>query len=269
MWKSFLNKSQFGENYALFVPYHQASRYESVCSLRLRLVRPDGTQLFSEMATVKLAGEPREDKSIRQLVSPREQSIRPDRSRDLQVDLQQRRPVSNRAATIGSIQEGSLSLAKESASSDQILDEHARLKIQQYEAQLAEMHTTFAPKNDRQQSSARALQQDISDLMPAIREVSRDRQKTLQRVTPAAHEVFAPEEPQHLERTTFNDDQSQSSIWTDTTDFRELRRTDASEAPAKIHSLSRPLRRATNPESSRRSTDEDSLQALQLARITE
>jgi hypothetical protein len=213
VWKSFLNKSQFGTNYTVFVPYAQASKYESVCSLRLRLDQPDGTQVFSDMATVKLSGEPREDKSIRQLVDPREHSIRPDRSRELRVDLDARSDSNSRVATIGSIEEGELSLSDEYTArdhgaphagandrgvSDRAADERARLQIQRYEAKLAEMHAAFEKDGARQQRSTRQLNnetrqfnQGLQDLMPAIREVSRENQKSQHRVTPATHEVFS------------------------------------------------------------------------------
>ena len=213
VWKSFRNKSQVGTNYGLFVPFDQASKYESICSLRLRLVQADGTQVFSDMATVKLAGEPRDDKSIRQLVSPREHSISPERSRELRVDQEQRHNTSDRATTIGSIKEGSISLSGNSATSDKVLDDHARLKIRRYEVRLAEMHAEYELNNvPEHQHSPRNLREDISDLMPAIRKVSHGSQQQRQRVTPAAHEVFSTEEPQRVEHADFNEDRSQSSI---------------------------------------------------------
>ncbi|MGZ0168962.1 MAG: hypothetical protein ACKVHE_05365 [Planctomycetales bacterium] len=270
VWKSFLNKSQVGTNYTVFVPYAQASKYESVCSLRLRLDQPDGTQVFSDMATVKLSGEPREDKSIRQLVSPREHSISPERSRELQVDIQQQRDSSDRARTIGSIKEGSLSLSNDDATDNEILDDHARLRIQRYESQLAEMHDEYEQNDGRQAShSTRSLEDKISDLMPAIRKVSRGRTKPRQRVRPAAHEVFAAEEPRHVEHADFSNDRSQSSVWGEDRFKHASQPTSSSRSEVKIQTSSRPLNRRRNSVKRPVWSDDAQLQALQLARISE
>lgn len=273
VWKSFLQKSQFGSNYAVFIPYANGSMSESVCSLRLRLNLPDGSQIFSDMATVKLAGEPREDKSIRQLVSPREHSIRPDRSRELQVDLEQRRDAADRATTIGSIREGSLSLSENNAAADETLDDHARLKIQRYEARLAKMHADYERSNIRAHpDSTRNLRDEISDLMPAIRKLSHGSQqqrRERQPVTPSAHEVFSTEEPQNVERADFTHDTSQSSFWNDDRSTRLSGRTIESSSPVKIRRLSRPLNRQRESPRTPVWSDEDQLQALQLARISE
>lgn len=270
VWKSFRTTSQVGTNYSLFVPYDEASQYESVCSLRLRLVQPDGTQVFSDMATVKLAGEPREDKSIRQLVSPREHSISPERSRELQVDLQRQRRSSDRSTTIGSITEGNLSLSENGSSNNSTLEEHARLKIQRYEAQLAEMHTEYEQTNGRRyQDSPRNIRDEISDLLPAIRKVSHGSRTPRQRVTPAAHDVFSPEEPQPDEQPGFSDDRSQSSLGGSRPMTGTLLPAPESSSGGKIRSFSRPLNRRRHREKSPDWSDENQLQALQLARISD
>ena len=270
VWKSFLNKSQFGTNYTVFVPYSKASRYESICSLRLRLDRPDGSQLFSDMATVKLTGEPRLDKSIRQLVSPREHSIHPDRSRELRVDLEQRQNGSGRAATIGSIKEGTLSLSSSVATDDQTLDEHARLKIQRYEARFAEMHAEYERSNPpERRHSTRNLRDEFSDLMPAIRKVSHGEQQQRQRVTPAALEVFSVEEPSPVEHADFNHAPAQSSIWNNDHMPRLSRQPDASGSATRIRNFSRPLNRHRDQPRTPAWSDDDQLQALRLARISE
>jgi len=275
VWKSLLANSQFGSNYTVFVPHAAASKYESICSLRLRLDQPDGSQLFSDMATIKLAGEPREDKSIRQLVSPREHSIRPDRSRELRVDLKQRHDTTDRAATIGSITEGSMSLSENDASendatSDETLDDHARLKIQRYEARLAEMHAEYERSNTREhRDSTRNLRDEISDLMPAIRKVSRGSHQQHQRVTPSAHEVFSAEEPQRVEHADFNSERSQSSFWSDDRPTRLSRQTTESGSAVKTRSLSRSLNRHRESLRTPAWSGDDHLQALQLARISE
>jgi hypothetical protein len=271
VWKSFRNKSQVGTNYALFVPYDKASQYDSICSLRLRLVQPDGAKLFSDMATVKLAGEPREDKSIRQLVSPRERSISPERSRELRVDLQQPSDSSDRSATIGSIQEGNLSLQTFSAISDQSLDDHARLKIQRYEARLAEMHAEYERANGRRyQESPRNVRDEISDLLPAIRKVSHDsRAPHHQQVTPAAHEVFSDEEPLPVQRADYDDARSRSSIWNDNRSEVHSGQTSNSTSDGRIKNFSQPLSRRHEPAQQPVWSDDSELQALQLARIAE
>ncbi len=274
VWKSFRNESQVGTNYAFFVPHDKASKYESNCSLRLRLDQPDGSQIFSDMATVKLAGELRRDKSIRQLVSPREHSIRPDRSRELRVDLEQGRDAADRATTIGSIREGSLSLSENDATAEEALNDHARLKIQRYEALLAEMHADYERSNTQaRRDSTRNLRDEISDLMPAIRKVSpgsRQQRQTRQRVTPSAHEVFSTDEPQHLEHADLTtDERSQSSFWNDDRSARISRRTNESGSTIRTRRLSRPLNRRRESPRTPVWSDDDDLQALQLARIAE
>ncbi len=54
-----LSKTQFGPAYNLFVPCPTADYHEASCALRLRLNRPDGSHLFSDMTNVKLTGTPR------------------------------------------------------------------------------------------------------------------------------------------------------------------------------------------------------------------
>lgn len=195
-WGSFKNESQIGTNYSLFVPYKSSGQYETVCSLRVRLDRPDGGQLLSDMASVKLAGEPREDRSIRQLVSPREHSIRPDRSSELQVNLDSRSISNDRSTTIGSIREGSVSPAD-----DDTVDGRNRSQVQAYRAKLAAMHARFEQNTGPQHRSSGNRNPDISDLLPAIRQVSGRVQQQQRRVTPAAHEIFASEEVTPVEST--------------------------------------------------------------------
>lgn len=271
-WKSFRSESQFGTNYSVFVPYDRASRYESTCSLRVRLLRPDGSQLFSDMATVKLPGQPRDDNSIRQLVSPREHSVRPDRSRELRVDLQQAAGTSDRAATIGSIEEGNLSMARDDTGSRRTLDDHARLKIQKYEAQLEKMHASFEQsRRSRQRPSTRNVRQEIADLLPAIQEVSRRNERSSRRVTPSAHEVFAPEDPQNDEPADDrHNDRSATSIWADQYSDQDAQTfNDTRGTKGTIQNFSRPLRRAQKKPARSIWSEVDHVQALELARIEE
>jgi len=212
-WKSFQNESQVGTNYSLFVPYKSTSKSEAVCSLRLRLTRPDGSHLFSDMASIKLAGEPREDKSIRQLVSPREHSIRPDRSRELRVNFDPNSISTSRVATIGSIREGGLSLIHEDRTKFSATEsterrsrsagrpnrahttvDQASHSVQQYQEKLAEMHAAFERSSSGKRRTASNLSRDISDLLPAIQRVSGQKQHHHRQVSLSAHEVFSAEE---------------------------------------------------------------------------
>lgn len=284
MWKSFQNVSPLGTHYNLFVPYQQTSKYEAICSLRLRLVRPDGTQLFSDMATVKLNGEPREDSSVRHLADPREHSIRPDRSRELQVNHHSRSDSDSRAATIGSIQDGDLSLPDEYSAgdhtarhsvtndpevNDRTLDKHVQLKIQRYESRLAEMHADFEKEAALQQRSTRNANQELQDLLPAIQEVSRENRKSQKRVTPTAHEVFSTDESTRFDDADVDKDRSQSAAWNDGSTRYESSRTEPQTSGSVIRTFSRPLRRLSKPQSLPHRPADDQLQALQLARIAD
>lgn len=216
VWKSFLTESQFGSNYSLFIPYDQAGKQEAVCSLRLRLTRPDGSTLFSEMATVKLAGEPRDDKSIRQLVNPRDNSIRPDRSSELRVNAGPSPDTNGRVSTIGSIREGGLSLSDEyeaahhtsnhSPTSDsetgrRRINDQTNSQVRIYQEKLAAMHASFEKSKRAQSQSTRPVNHDLSDLMPAIRQVSGRSPQPRQRVALTAHEVFSAEHSGSSERS--------------------------------------------------------------------
>lgn len=65
MWRGMLHDSQFGPAFSVFIPYPKPGYHEVGCSLRLRLTRPDGSKLFSEIASLKLSGAPRPDKTPR------------------------------------------------------------------------------------------------------------------------------------------------------------------------------------------------------------
>lgn len=58
-WNSTITETQFGPAYNIFVPYPRTGGQEVNCALRLRLTRPDGSELFSDMSQVKLAGTTR------------------------------------------------------------------------------------------------------------------------------------------------------------------------------------------------------------------
>ena len=71
-WQSMRHKSQLGQAYSLFVPYPRAGNLEANCALRVRLTRPDGSVLYSDMALIKLLGVPRpEQKTNVSAVDPR------------------------------------------------------------------------------------------------------------------------------------------------------------------------------------------------------
>lgn len=61
-FQGFLKSTQIGPGYQIFVPYPRPGRHEANCSLRLRLTRPDGSRLFSEMVQINLAGTERASK---------------------------------------------------------------------------------------------------------------------------------------------------------------------------------------------------------------
>jgi hypothetical protein len=78
------------------------------------------------------------------------------------------------------------------------------------------MHGEYTENDDRSGSpSRRTLESEISDLMPAIRRVSHGNKGSLQRVTPAGHEVFSADEPQRVQRADYNDAHSLSSFRSD------------------------------------------------------
>ena len=54
-----LGDTQFGPSYTVFVPYTRRGHHEANCALRVKLTRPDGSALYSEMTQVRLAGSAR------------------------------------------------------------------------------------------------------------------------------------------------------------------------------------------------------------------
>lgn len=54
-----LGETQFGASYSIFVPYTRQGLHEANCALRVKLTRPDGSVLYSDMTQVKLTGSPR------------------------------------------------------------------------------------------------------------------------------------------------------------------------------------------------------------------
>lgn len=57
--KARLGETQFGPSYSIFVPYTRKGLHEANCALRVKLIRPDGSVLYSDMTQVKLTGTPR------------------------------------------------------------------------------------------------------------------------------------------------------------------------------------------------------------------
>ena len=60
-WNNRLTDSQFGPAYNVFIPYVRSGHEEATCALRLRLTRPDGSFLFSELTQVRMTGSQRRE----------------------------------------------------------------------------------------------------------------------------------------------------------------------------------------------------------------
>ena len=60
-WNNRVTDSQFGPAYNVFIPYVRPGSTEANCALRVRLTRPDGSFLFSELTQVRLTGSPRRE----------------------------------------------------------------------------------------------------------------------------------------------------------------------------------------------------------------
>jgi hypothetical protein len=66
-WQGYETTSALGPCYNIYVPYTRKGLFEADCSVRLRLTRPDGSSLFSEMTSVHLQGVAREDSVAKRL----------------------------------------------------------------------------------------------------------------------------------------------------------------------------------------------------------
>ena len=81
-WQAYQSESAIGPCYNIYVPYTRKGRLEAECHLRLRLTRPDGSQLFGEMNEVQLDGIARENSVVKRLRSTPEYDLNPDSERD-------------------------------------------------------------------------------------------------------------------------------------------------------------------------------------------
>lgn len=77
-WQGYQSESAIGPCYNVYVPYTRRGNLEAKCHLRLRLTRPDGTQLFSELTEVQLDGIPRESSVMKRLRTTPEYDLNPE-----------------------------------------------------------------------------------------------------------------------------------------------------------------------------------------------
>lgn len=77
-WQGYQSESAIGPCYNIYVPYTRKGGFAAHCQLRMRLTRPDGSQLFSEMTEVQLAGIPRENSVMKRLRETPEYDLNPD-----------------------------------------------------------------------------------------------------------------------------------------------------------------------------------------------
>lgn len=103
-WQGYETTSALGPCYNVYVPYTRPGQFEADCSIRLRLTRPDGSKLFSEMNTVHLKGVAREDSVAKRLRSTPEYDLNAPSQRDWQVQ----------ATTIGVKKDGRLERVSDS-----------------------------------------------------------------------------------------------------------------------------------------------------------
>ncbi len=59
-WNSYLQKSNIGVGYHLFIPYTRKGHHEARCTLRVRFAPKDGSAIYSEAADVTLNGTKKE-----------------------------------------------------------------------------------------------------------------------------------------------------------------------------------------------------------------
>ena len=81
-WQGYQSESAIGPCYNVYVPYTRKGNMEAKCHVRLRLKRPDGTQLFSELTEVQLDGIPRESSVMKRLRTTPEYDLNPDSERE-------------------------------------------------------------------------------------------------------------------------------------------------------------------------------------------
>ena len=77
-WQGYQSESAIGPCYNIYVPYTRKGGFAAHCQLRMRLTRPDGSQLFSEMAEVQLAGIARENSVMKRLRETPEYDLNPE-----------------------------------------------------------------------------------------------------------------------------------------------------------------------------------------------
>jgi len=77
-WQGYQSESAIGPCYNIYVPYTRKGGFAADCQLRMRLTRPDGSQLFSEMTEVQLAGIARENSVMKRLRETPEYDLNPE-----------------------------------------------------------------------------------------------------------------------------------------------------------------------------------------------
>ena len=77
-WQGYQSESAIGPCYNIYVPYTRKGGLAAQCQLRMRLTRPDGSQLFSEMTEVELAGIARENSVMKRLRETPEYDLNPE-----------------------------------------------------------------------------------------------------------------------------------------------------------------------------------------------
>jgi hypothetical protein len=163
-WQGYETTSALGPCYNIYVPYTRKSQFEADCSIRLRLTRPDGSTLFSEMTAVHLQGVAREDSVAKRLRSTPEYDLNAPTQREWQ----------GQATTIGIQKSGRLERVSDSEQSaaaayfQQSRVPSAPGKGEQFSQNQLSPNQTARPNSNppslNQQEQIRALEQKLIEL---------------------------------------------------------------------------------------------------------
>lgn len=170
-WQGYETTSALGPCYNVYVPYTRKGQLEADCSLRLRLTRPDGSNLFSEMNTVHLQGISREDSVARRIRSTPEYDLNAPTKKEWQ----------GQATTIG-VQKGGrferVSDSEQAAAAAYFQQSHVPgARLSDGQSSLSSGESSAAPQRDpqnlNQQEQIRALEQKLIELYAERKQTAR------------------------------------------------------------------------------------------------
>lgn len=155
--QGFVKDTQLGPAYNIFVPYPRRSRDAVNCTLRVRLTRPDGSRVFSEMAEVKLPGPEPAGSVVRS------------KARDLPLAEELPQQILARGETIGVRSNGTVSRASHDQFAQGRESSFDETRVSAYEQKINDfMRTREVPVQPQAEQVKRVSDRSEFESIPSI-----------------------------------------------------------------------------------------------------